>query len=214
MEHVFDAGEVRGVLHTPEHPNSDDALALTHGAGSNSAAPLLVALAQSFCASGLTVLRYDLPFRIAGRGGPTSPAVQARDREGVVRAIELLRQRVKGRVFAGGHSYGGRQTAMISSERPGLADALLLLSYPLHPPKKPDQPRTAFFPSWRTPALFVHGARDDFGTLEELRTAMKLIPAPVDLLPVEGAGHDLKPAARMGPQILEALRVTMSRMLF
>jgi predicted alpha/beta-hydrolase family hydrolase len=209
MEHVFDAGEVRGVLHTPEHPNGD-ALALTHGAGSNCAAPLLVSLAQAFCDAGLTVLRYDLPFRVAGRGGPTSPAVQARDREGVVRAIEMLRQRVKGRVFAGGHSYGGRQTAMIAAERPGLADALLLLSYPLHPPKKPDRPRTAFFPAWHTPALFVHGTRDDFGTLEELRTAMELIPAPVDLLAVEGAGHDLKPAARMGPQILEAILKTQS----
>ena len=107
-----------------------------------------------------------------GRLGPTSPAAQARDREGVARAVQALRQRVKGRVFAGGHSYGGRQTAMIAAERPDLADGLLLLSYPLHPPRKPDQPRTGFFPEWRTPALFVHGTRDPFGTLEELRGAI------------------------------------------
>src|SRR5450631_4130835 len=208
MEKVFESDELRGVLHTPDNATGD-ALALTHGAGSDANAPLLVSLSRAFCEAGLMVLRYDLPFRVAGVG-PTSPAVQARDREGVARAVQALRQRVKGRVFAGGHSYGGRQTAMIASERPGLADGLLLLSYPLHPPKKPEQPRTGFFPEWRTPALFVHGTRDPFGTLEELRGAIGLIPARVDLLAVEGAGHDLRQAARMGGEIIEM----MARMLF
>jgi predicted alpha/beta-hydrolase family hydrolase len=203
MEQVFEADDLRGVLHTPEKANGD-ALALTHGAGSNAGAPLLVSLSRAFCEAGLLVLRYDLPFRVAG-GSPTSPAAQARDREGVARAVQALRQRAKGRVFAGGHSYGGRQTAMIAAEHPGLADGLLLLSYPLHPPRKPDQLRTGFFPEWRTPALFVHGTRDPFGTLEELRGAIERIPARVDLLAVEGAGHDLKAAARMGGDILEML---------
>jgi predicted alpha/beta-hydrolase family hydrolase len=207
MEQVFETEELRGVLHTPEHATGD-ALALTHGAGSNAGAPLLVSLARAFCEAGLMVLRYDLPFRVAGVG-PTSPAVQARDREGVARAVQAMRRRVKGRVLAGGHSYGGRQTAMIAAERPDLADGLLLLSYPLHPPKKPEQLRTGFFPEWRTPALFVHGTRDPFGTLEELRSAIARIPAQVDLMAVEGAGHDLKPAARMGAEIL----ATMARML-
>jgi uncharacterized protein len=206
MEQVFEADELRGVLHTPEHV-SGDALALTHGAGSNANAPLLVSLSRAFCEAGLLVLRYDLPFRVARASGPPFPAAAARDREGVARAVQALRQRVKGHVFAGGHSYGGRQTAMIAAERPDLADGLLLLSYPLHPPRKPDQPRTSYFPEWRTPALFVHGSRDPFGTLEELRAAMKLIPARVDLMAVEGAGHDLRPAARMGGEIL-------ARMLF
>jgi predicted alpha/beta-hydrolase family hydrolase len=205
MEQVFETEELRGVLHTPEHATGD-ALALTHGAGSNAGAPLLVSLARAFCEAGLMVLRYDLPFRVAGVG-PTSPAVQARDREGVARAVQAMRRRVKGRVLAGGHSYGGRQTAMIAAERPDLADGLLLLSYPLHPPKQPEQLRTGFFPEWRTPALFVHGTRDPFGTIEELRGAMRSIPARVELLAVEGAGHDLKAAARMGGEIL-------ARMLF
>jgi predicted alpha/beta-hydrolase family hydrolase len=206
MEQVFDGEDVRGVLHTPEHANGN-ALALTHGAGSNANAPLLVSLARTFCEAGLTVLRYDLPFRVARAGGPPFPAAAARDREGVRRAVEALRQLVKGRVFAGGHSYGGRQTAMLAAEKPGAADGLLLLSYPLHPPKKPEQPRTGFFPDWRTPALFVHGTRDPFGTVEELRGAMERIPARVDLLVVEGAGHDLRQAGRMGGEIL-------ARMLF
>ena len=206
MEEVFEAGEVSGVLHTPEHATGD-ALALTHGAGSNANAPLLVSLSRAFCEAGLVVLRYDLPFRVARPSGPPFPAAAPRDREGVLQAVDALRQRVKGRVFAGGHSYGGRQTAMLAAERAGLADGLLLLAYPLHPPKKPEQPRTGFFAEWRTPALFVHGSRDPFGTLEELRGAMERIPARVGLLAVEGAGHDLRQAARMGGEIL-------ARMLF
>ena len=91
---------------------------------------------------------------------------------------------------------------MAAAERPELAAALLLLSYPLHPPRKPEQKRTAFFPELRTRVLFVHGTADPFATLEELRAAMTLIPAPTDLLAVAGAGHDLKRAADLAPEIL------------
>jgi predicted alpha/beta-hydrolase family hydrolase len=206
MEEILDGEELRGVLHTPEHATGEG-LALTHGAGSDAGAPLLVSLSRAFCEAGVMVLRYHLPFRVARPSGPPFPATAARDRQGIARAVAVLRQRVKRRVFAGGHSYGGRQTAMIAAERSGMADGLLLLSYPLHPPRKPDQPRTGFFAEWRTPALFVHGTRDPFGTLEELRAAMELIPARVDLLAVEGAGHDLRQAARMSGEIL-------ARMLF
>ena len=110
-----------------------------------------------------------------------------------------------GRTFAGGHSYGGRQTAMAAAGRPPLAAALLLLSYPLHPPQKPQQKRTSYFPQLQTPALFVHGTADPFGTPEELREAIAQIPARTDLLLVEGAGHDLKRAAGLSGEIRERL---------
>ena len=171
MEQVFESGGIRGTLHIPENPTGDT-LALTHGAGSDSNTKLLVALAQDFAAHGVLVLRYDLPFRVAGTKGALNAAAQARDREGVRAAVAALRQRVPGRVFAGGHSYGGRQTAMAAAEQPGMADGLLLLSYPLHPPNKPENLRTDYFPKLRTPVLFVHGSRDPFGTVEELRRAI------------------------------------------
>jgi predicted alpha/beta-hydrolase family hydrolase len=81
---------------------------------------------------------------------------------------------------------------MLAAEEPEVADGLLLLSYPLHPPRRPDEPRTKHFPSLRTPALFVHGTRDQFGTSEELRAAISLIPARTALVECEGAGHDLR----------------------
>jgi predicted alpha/beta-hydrolase family hydrolase len=73
-----------------------------------------------------------------------------------------------------------------------LAAGLLLLSYPLHPPGKPDAPRTAHFPNLETQALFVHGTKDPFGTPEEMRAALKLISGPTELALVENAGHDLR----------------------
>ncbi len=205
MEEAFESSDVRGVLHTPTQPNGE-AFALTHGAGSNCDAPLLQILSRAFGEAGYAVLRYDLPFRQQRSKGPPFPAAAVRDREGIAQAVAALRGLAPGRIFAGGHSYGGRQTAMAAAEHASLADALLLLSYPLHPPNRPEQKRTSFFPDLRTPALFVHGASDPFATLEELRFAMGLIPARTDLLAVEGARHDLKRAAGLSAEVLERLR--------
>ncbi len=206
MEEPFESGAVSGILHRPAQPNQHG-IVLTHGAGADRNAPLLAALARAFAAQGYTVLRYDLPFRVRRPKGPPFPAQSAEDREGVRRAAAAMRALVSGSIAAGGHSYGGRQTAMAAAGDPALARSLLLLSYPLHPPDKPAQLRTAFFGDLRTPALFVHGARDPFGSIEELRAALALIPAPVDLMPVPGAAHDLKSA----PALAEAI---LARMLF
>jgi len=191
VEAAFESDGVCGTLHRPRN-STGDALILTHGAGSNAQAPLLVSVARAFAGAGCLVLRYDLPFRQERPKGPPIPAHAGRDREGIACAAAALRRLATGRVFAGGHSYGGRQTAMLAAERPGLVDGLLLLSYPLHPPAQPLRKRTAFFPELQTPALFVHGTADPFASIEELRQAIAAIPAPTGLLPVEGAGHDLK----------------------
>ena len=205
MEEVFESDGVRGILHQPERATGEG-IALTHGAGSNCQGPLLARLARTFAEAGVLVLRYDLPFRQQRPKGPPFPAAAARDREGVARAVDAVRRLACGRTFAGGHSYGGRQTAMAAAERHGMADALLLLSYPLHPPAKPEQMRTGFFPGLRTPALFVHGSKDPFGSPAELGEAVKSIRAEVDLLTVAGAGHDLKGAGEMAAELLARLR--------
>ena len=178
-------------------------LLLTHGAGSNRNAPLLVALADAFQKHGVQVERYDLPFRQNRPKGPPRPGDAASDREGLREQILKLREKNPEQVWLGGQSYGGRQSSMLAAEIPGLVDRLLLLSYPLHPPGKPQQLRTAHFAKLHAPALFVHGSRDPFATTAELRTAVELIPASVDLLEVEGAGHDLgRNHAALAPAIV------------
>jgi predicted alpha/beta-hydrolase family hydrolase len=204
---------VRGFLHSPEISNRK-ALVLTHGAGSNAQAPLLIALADAFCAAGFTVLRCDLPYRQSRSYGPPGPGDATRDRAGLKNAIAAVQKNMGAPVLAsfarsgdspgstdekghaattylGGHSYGGRQASILSAEEPDLVAGLLLLSYPLHPPRKPEQQRTQHLPDLRTPSLFVQGTRDPFGTVAELEQALKMIPGKTKLLVVEGGGHDL-----------------------
>ena len=106
-----------------------------------------------------------------------------------------MRNLATGTVFLGGHSYGGRQASMLCAEETekesGKIPGLLLLSYPLHPPRKSAQLRTQHFFTLHTPPFFVQGTRDPFGSIEEIELALKLIPAKTKLLIVEGAGHDL-----------------------
>jgi len=177
-------------LHIPTDPGSD-CLILTHGAGANCDTPLLIALADAFCSSGMTVLRFDLPFRQLRPHGPPPRGSAERDQQGIREAVATMRQQTSGRLFAGGHSYGGRQASILAAAEPGLIDRLLLLSYPLHPPRRPDELRTGHFPELKTPALFVHGTRDGFGSTDELIGALRLIPARTELLEIAGAGHEL-----------------------
>ena len=184
------AGEpgVRGFLHLAA--SGSDGLVLTHGAGGNCDSSLLVALAENLSQNGITVLRCDLPFRQQRPYGPPLRTAEL-DQQGLRRAVELLRTRVSRRVFLGGHSYGGRMATMLAAKEPSAADGLLLLSYPLHPPNKPQQLRTAHFPQIRTRCLFVHGTQDPFASSEEIQSALKLIPVETTLLSLEGAGHEL-----------------------
>ena len=191
---------VVGFLHRPaSFPRN--ALVLTHGAGSNCRTPLLIALADAFAEAGMLVLRCDLPYRQSSPHGPPSLGSAERDREGLRNAVLAMRKLAHGRIFLGGHSYGGRQSSLLAGSAPELADGLLLLSYPLHPPRKPQQLRTQHFPQLRTPAFFVHGTRDPFGSEEELTEAVRIIPARTDLLFLEGAGHDLQVGKNAEPAL-------------
>ena len=187
---------IHGWLHVPAQPTgkapSGKAIALTHGAGANCQSKLLIEMSNALADAGFTVLRFDLPFRRERPHGPPSPSTAPRDREALRRAVSILRQQ-NNHVFMGGHSYGGRQASILAAEDPQLVDALLLLSYPLHPPLKPTQLRTNHFPNLTTPAFFVHGTRDPFATADELSNALKLIPGPHEVLEIEAAAHDLLP---------------------
>ena len=210
---------IRGFLHTPDTP-SGDVLILSHGAGANAQAPLLRALADAFAQAGFAVLRCNLPFRQVRSFGPPGPGDAARDRAGLKNAVTAMKKAAQmkegeamnggapllasvarsgnfpkptyeNRIYLAGHSYGGRQSSMLCAEEPDLVAGLLLLSYPLHPPRKPEQQRTQHLPDLRTPTLFVQGTRDPFASIPELEQALKMIPAKTKLLAIEGAGHDL-----------------------
>jgi uncharacterized protein len=181
--------EIAGVAHEPKGKASGVVI-LTHGAGGSRESPLLKKICDEWASRGWVAVRYNLPYRRRRPKGPPSGSA-ASDQAGVVEAIELARTLSKGAVIAGGHSYGGRMTSMVIAEEAASVDALALFSYPLHPPGKPERARTDHLSRITVPTVFTHGTADPFGTIDELRAAAKLIPAPTEIVEVTGARHDL-----------------------
>ena len=162
-------------------------LLLTPGAGADRNQSALVCLEEVLTPHGIVVDRMDFPYRKEGRKAPDRPTkLIAAVNEGV----EDLRRRVP-RLVLGGRSMGGRMCSMAVAE--GLsADALVLISYPLHPPGKPEKLRTEHFPDIKVPCLFVSGTRDAFGRPDELEAATEAIPGAVTHRWIEGGDHGLR----------------------
>lgn len=165
------------------------ALLLAPGAGSDRDHPTLLAVEEAV--RPLPVARVDFPYRREGRKAPDrAPKLVAC----VVEEAAALAERAgvePSAIVLGGRSMGGRMCSMAIAE--GLpAAGLVLLSYPLHPPGKPERPRTEHLPQLDVPCLFVAGTRDPFGSPEEVEEAVGAIPGPVTLAWLEGARHDPK----------------------
>jgi predicted alpha/beta-hydrolase family hydrolase len=166
-------------------------LVLTPGAGAGSDQPSLVAIEEALAPAGVRVDRIDFPYRLAGKKAPDRPPVLLAT---VVEAADALATElgVDGtRIAVGGRSMGGRMCSMAVADGMAAA-ALVLVSYPLHPPGKPERLRTEHFPSITVPCLFVSGTRDSFATPKELESATAAIPGPVAHVWLEGGDHGLR----------------------
>ena len=157
------------------------------GAGSDRAHPSLVAIESAL--GRVACVRADFPYRKAGRKAP--------DRAPVL--LQAVRDEVaalggRGAWVLGGRSMGGRiaSMAVADEQEPVRASGLVLVAYPLHPPRRPDRLRVEHFPRLRVPCLFVSGTRDTFAAPDELMSWTATIPAPVEHVWIEGKGHDLK----------------------
>ena len=161
-------------------------LLLFPGAGSSSTNPSLLAIAKAVAP--MKCVRADFPYRKAGRRAPDRPPVllkAVRDEAAPLLADGLV---------LGGRSMGGRMCSMAVGDvdDPLPATGLVLISYPLHPPGKPDSLRTEHLPRLTVPCLFIHGSRDPFGSPAELQQWTATIPGQVTHQWLEGRGHDLK----------------------
>ncbi|MDT5258416.1 MAG: uncharacterized protein QOD10_3496 [Mycobacterium sp.] len=181
---------ITGVAHRPEGPASG-VVVLTHGAGGSRESPLLQQVCDEWARRGWLAVRYNLPYRRRRPTGPPSGSA-ATDRAGIVEAITVCRDLADGLLIAGGHSYGGRQTSMVVAAGEAVVDVLTLFSYPVHPPGKPERPRTEHLPGIAVPTVFTHGTSDPFGTPGEVRDAAAMIAAPTDVVEIAGARHDLR----------------------
>lgn len=165
---------------------------LAPGAGASRDQSTLVALEAGLAP--IPVERMDFPYRKAGRKSPDRPEVLIAAVREAAAALADRAGVAPGDVILGGRSMGGRMCSMAvgDDQAPLPARGLVLISYPLHPPGKPENLRTEHFPRLEVPCLFVSGTRDTFGSPEELEAATALIPGPVRHVWLEGGNHGLR----------------------
>jgi len=181
-------------------PSIDRAVLLAHGAGSDMHGAALLAVADALAARGIPSLRFEYPYRSAGRRAPDRPKVlEAATRE----AAAELAKRTKlppGRLVLGGRSMGGRYCSLVvgAEEDPVPALGVLFLAYPLHAAGKPDQPRVEHFPRLRVPVLFASGTRDSLGAKPALTKAARRVAGPVTFHWIETADHGYRPLKSSG----------------
>ena len=176
---------------SPRKASGPGGLLLFPGAGSPASHPSLRAIEAAVAP--LPTSRADFPYRKEGRRAPDRPPKLLAC---VVEEAGLLAKRAKvapERLVLGGRSMGGRMCSIAVAD--GLpAAGLVLISYPLHPPGKPEKLRTEHFPRIEVPCLFISGTRDSFGTPAEMEQHTAAIAGPVEHVWIDGKGHDLKGA--------------------
>jgi uncharacterized protein len=179
---------------------ADRAVLLAHGAGSDMHGATLVVVADALAAAGIPVLRFDFPYRSAGRKAPDRPQVlEAAAREA---AAELARRTElpPDRCVLGGRSMGGRYCSMVvgAQEEPVPARGLLLLGYPLHAAGKPDRVRDEHFARIRVPVLFVSGTRDSLAGKDALEASARRLQGPTEFHWLDTADHGYRPLKASG----------------
>ncbi len=184
-------------------------LLLTPGASATRDQPALVALDAAVTGLGVAVERMDFPYTLAGRRAPDRPPILLEAVRAGASMLAAASDLELGDLFLGGRSMGGRICSMAVAE--GLAArGLVLVSYPLHPPGKPDRLRTEHFPALELPCLFVSGTRDTFATPDELEAATQHIPGAVTHVWLEGGDHGLR---RKDAAVAEAVTTWLAPLL-
>jgi len=165
-------------------------LVLAHGAGADQRHRVMVALARGIAADGVGVTTFNFPYTEQRRKSPDRAPVLLETWRAVVTDVAARVGAV--RLVVGGKSMGGRMASMALADPDApLAhvSGLVLLGYPLHPPGRPEQLRTAHLPLIQVPILLVHGTRDAFGTREEIEPVFRSLPTRVDFEFIEGGDH-------------------------
>ncbi len=175
-------------------------LILAHGAGANQTSGFMVHVAGALAARGIETVTFNFAYTEAGRRLPDrNDRLEACWR----RIIEAARSGAIGggggrKLAIGGKSMGGRIASQVAAADPDGIAGLVFLGYPLHPPGRPDKPRSKHLPAIRAPMLFVQGSRDAFGTPDELAPVIETLNAPARLCVVEGGDHSFKVAKKSG----------------
>jgi predicted alpha/beta-hydrolase family hydrolase len=188
---------------------ADRAVLLAHGAGADLDATPLRAVATALAAAGIPSLRFNFPYRDAGRRAPDRPPVLLASVRDAAARLAKRTGLPPERIVLGGRSMGGRMCSLLVGSPPDddplPALGLLLLGYPLHPAGKPMQLRIEHFPRLRVPCLFVSGTRDSLAGRDALTTAAKAIKGRVRFEWLESADHGFRPLKSSGVTAADVL---------
>ena len=171
---------------------------LGHGAGANQLSGFMVMIAQGLAARGIDVMTFNFVYKERGRGVPDPKARLESCYQAVIKTAQTNRRLKKNRLVIGGKSMGGRIASQVAALEPDGIAGLVFLGYPLHPPGRPDKLRDAHLKDIQAPMLFVQGARDTFGTAEEIRSVIKRLRLPATVYPIEGGDHSFKVPKSLG----------------
>ncbi len=167
-------------------------LIVAHGAGADQRHRFMVTVASGLAAQDVHVVTFNFLYsERRGRSPDRAPVIEDTWRA----VVDAIHDRLHhGTLVVGGKSMGGRIASQVLADAPGTAGwsrvaGLVLLGYPLHPPGKPEAPRTAHLPAIRVPVLLVQGTRDSFGTRAEIEPVFRAMPAAVDFEFVDGGDH-------------------------
>ena len=176
---------------------------LAHGAGAGQRHPFIVNVARQIAARGIEVVTFDFPYMHRGRKAPDPAGILEECFRRVIGAARQPDDDTRP-VFIGGKSMGGRMATHLAAQGEDVA-GVFALGYPLHPPGKPEQQRSAHLPRIAVPVLIVQGERDAFGTPAELDPVLATMTAPVTLEAVSGGDHSLAVKGQSSDRLYEWL---------
>ena len=205
LEVALDGDRLNAQVYAPEGRRPSEVFVLAHGAGAGQFSSFIVRLAGELSGRGIGVVTFDFPYMQQGKRAPD----RAPKLESSYRAVigEVIARNASAKLFIGGKSLGGRIASHLAAADDALAariSGLICLGYPLHPPGARERLRDAHLPRIRAPVLIVQGERDAFGSPDEIRSAIRSMSAPVDLLAIEGGDHSLSIPKR-GPATQEEI---------
>ena len=209
---VTDSESVTALLY-PAAKQKQVTLILGHGAGANQLSGFMRLFAAGLAERGVDVVTFNFLYTEQGRKIP-DPAPRL---EGCYRAVieaALKHKKLKGnRLAIGGKSMGGRIASQVAAQNGEHIDGLIFLGYPLHPPGRPEKLRAEHLPKIKAPMLFVQGARDAFGTQEEIAATIKKLKLPATLYAVEGGDHSLKVPKKISTSQEDVYNDTMDQIV-
>ncbi|HEX3083692.1 MAG TPA: alpha/beta family hydrolase [Pyrinomonadaceae bacterium] len=198
---INDADSVTAMLYpAAKKDRAGVTIILGHGAGADQMSGFMRMVAEGFAARGLDAMTFNFLYKERKRGAPDPKAKLESCYRAVIEAARQQKKLKDNQLVIGGKSMGGRIASQVAAEDAEGMAGLVYLGYPLHPPGRLDKMRDEHLPRIKAPMLFVQGARDAFGTEDEIRAIIKKHRLQADLYVIESGDHSFKVPKSVKPQ--------------